>query len=99
MPSAPQKRAWANGRSLDTLITVVFSRPAASSLNLRTLAAQMPVSTDGKMLRTVRPVASAAVSEERSEEHTSELQSLMRISYAVFCLKKHIVTHCQAHIP
>src|SRR3546814_9440017 len=26
--------------------------------------------------------------QERSEEHTSELQSLMRISYAVFCLKK-----------
>src|SRR3546814_8481142 len=31
---------------------------------------------------------SAAVNYERSEEHTSELQSLMRISYAVFCLKK-----------
>src|SRR3546814_6702568 len=29
-----------------------------------------------------------AVGVERSEEHTSELQSLMRISYAVFCLKK-----------
>src|SRR3546814_9777957 len=29
-----------------------------------------------------------AVSAPRSEEHTSELQSLMRISYAVFCLKK-----------
>src|SRR3546814_10098368 len=28
------------------------------------------------------------LSAERSEEHTSELQSLMRISYAVFCLKK-----------
>src|SRR3546814_9463588 len=28
------------------------------------------------------------VSDLRSEEHTSELQSLMRISYAVFCLKK-----------
>src|SRR3546814_2242727 len=28
----------------------------------------------------------------RSEEHTSELQSLMRISYAVFCLKKKIYT-------
>src|SRR3546814_9639639 len=28
----------------------------------------------------------------RSEEHTSELQSLMRISYAVFCLKKKIST-------
>src|SRR3546814_5954394 len=30
---------------------------------------------------------------ERSEEHTSELQSLMRISYAVFCLKKKKITH------
>src|SRR3546814_2594783 len=30
------------------------------------------------------------VSHLRSEEHTSELQSLMRISYAVFCLKKNI---------
>src|SRR3546814_3094893 len=30
----------------------------------------------------------SAVSAIRSEEHTSELQSLMRISYAVFCLKK-----------
>src|SRR3546814_2747133 len=29
-----------------------------------------------------------SVNEPRSEEHTSELQSLMRISYAVFCLKK-----------
>src|SRR3546814_7008425 len=29
----------------------------------------------------------------RSEEHTSELQSLMRISYAVFCLKKKIKSH------
>src|SRR3546814_3030073 len=29
-----------------------------------------------------------ALAKKRSEEHTSELQSLMRISYAVFCLKK-----------
>src|SRR3546814_7815832 len=33
-------------------------------------------------------LAAAAASAPRSEEHTSELQSLMRISYAVFCLKK-----------
>src|SRR3546814_5440271 len=32
--------------------------------------------------------AMPAVQSKRSEEHTSELQSLMRISYAVFCLKK-----------
>src|SRR3546814_3344734 len=31
---------------------------------------------------------SSAIVAARSEEHTSELQSLMRISYAVFCLKK-----------
>src|SRR3546814_10636373 len=31
--------------------------------------------------------------QSRSEEHTSELQSLMRISYAVFCLKKKTHTH------
>src|SRR3546814_4508021 len=34
----------------------------------------------------------------RSEEHTSELQSLMRISYAVFCLKKKTQTKPIAHI-
>src|SRR3546814_4953048 len=31
---------------------------------------------------------------QRSEEHTSELQSLMRISYAVFCLKKKNINTC-----
>src|SRR3546814_8116018 len=35
-----------------------------------------------------RPARDRAVFACRSEEHTSELQSLMRISYAVFCLKK-----------
>src|SRR3546814_4666223 len=34
------------------------------------------------------PALRASLSRCRSEEHTSELQSLMRISYAVFCLKK-----------
>src|SRR3546814_6323539 len=36
----------------------------------------------------LRLVNGKLISLERSEEHTSELQSLMRISYAVFCLKK-----------
>src|SRR3546814_4500150 len=34
------------------------------------------------------PAVDLEASGDRSEEHTSELQSLMRISYAVFCLKK-----------
>src|SRR3546814_4969932 len=38
--------------------------------------------------RGVMAHRAAGAEGERSEEHTSELQSLMRISYAVFCLKK-----------
>src|SRR4051794_3493998 len=66
MPSAPQKPARANGRSIETLRTVVPSRPAASSLNFRTLAWQTPVPMLGKMLRTVVPVRSAELSSARS---------------------------------
>src|SRR3546814_1663217 len=45
----------------------------------------------GKVARLLKhPVGLASETEARSEEHTSELQSLMRISYAVFCLKKKI---------
>src|SRR3546814_8220583 len=44
------------------------------------------VRQDCRKTRTTRTTSSIA--SNRSEEHTSELQSLMRISYAVFCLKK-----------
>src|SRR3546814_4780078 len=44
---------------------------------------------DGFADRLFEEIAETAASAaDRSEEHTSELQSLMRISYAVFCLKK-----------
>src|SRR3546814_2293247 len=43
-----------------------------------------------------RPRRSTAMA-ERSEEHTSELQSLMRTSYAVFCLKKNNTHHNITH--
>src|SRR3546814_4544054 len=39
-----------------------------------------------------------ALIERRSEEHTSELQSLMRISYAVFCLNTKNNEHLHAHL-
>src|SRR3546814_2944830 len=47
----------------------------------------------------VRPCTRTPDSRARSEEHTPELQSLMRISYAVFCLKKKNKTkeHNQDH--
>src|SRR3546814_8072935 len=48
--------------------------------------AQVDVAVAGH--RPVDALAHAQAQQGRSEEHTSELQSLMRISYAVFCLKK-----------
>src|SRR3546814_7800279 len=50
---------------------------------------------------SARPAAATGCStraSRRSEEHTSELQSLMRISYAVFCLKKKTNIRQQHHI-
>src|SRR3546814_2514847 len=41
-----------------------------------------------KPIRLDAPIPKNGGGQRRSEEHTSELQSLMRISYAVFCLKK-----------
>src|SRR3546814_1828807 len=43
--------------------------------------------------RSRPPARRATTPQPRSEEHTSELQSLMRISYAVFCLKKNNKNH------
>src|SRR3546814_8423652 len=45
------------------------------------------IEADNRKRKSHGPL-SVSVSVERSEEHTSELQSLMRNSYAVFCLKK-----------
>src|SRR3546814_5196342 len=50
-------------------------------------APHMPVHL-GSMGESVRTILRQRTGDGRSEEHTSELQSLMRISYAVFCLKK-----------
>src|SRR3546814_4721221 len=58
------------------------------SNHLRLLEKLMKDGIAGKILamRSLRELYELLVSVERSEEHTSELQSLMRISYAVFCL-------------
>src|SRR3546814_8905949 len=64
---------------------LVASEPIANS------AKSQPAGSKCSMLRilSLRPDSPKSTS-SRSEEHTSELQSLMRISYAVFCLKKKI---------
>src|SRR3546814_2117593 len=46
-------------------------------------------------MREVGPEGFGQKVRDRSEEHTSELQSLMRISYAVFCLQTNTSIHCE----
>src|SRR3546814_8062672 len=67
--------------------------------NLRQLGEQVDSSMDAaqvgrvvqrRQLNVGFDAGQGFIGEQRSEEHTSELQSLMRISYAVFCLKKNI---------
>src|SRR3546814_3185632 len=62
-------------------------QPVGTPIDARVRAADEAVATGTLEPLTVL-VPQEQVSELRSEEHTSELQSLMRISYAVFCLKK-----------
>src|SRR3546814_9669211 len=59
-----------------------LSTDEATNLAIRTERAARAVSP------LVTNTEGASSVDSRSEEHTSELQSLMRISYAVFCLKK-----------
>src|SRR3546814_1862017 len=68
--------------------TMKISVPAGSS-------AEQSVSLPGR--RSLRDEV-AVLRLTRSEEHTSELQSLMRISYAVFCLKKKNKRETNAYI-
>src|SRR3546814_9763503 len=68
---------------------VVFPRFLGLAIGgvVAVLLASPRIISDGLQM-PVRIRAEPAVHLGRSEEHTSELQSLMRISYAVFCLKK-----------
>src|SRR3546814_2976641 len=66
---------------------------AASVIDITSLTDRGGASGSGELLADQPSVrfnnlSSSITSEIRSEEHTSELQSLMRISYAVLCLKK-----------
>src|SRR3546814_6495664 len=68
----------------------VFS--VCSGINQQQCSANIPVAVPC----THNGHAGSANGAHRSEEHTSELQSLMRISYAVFCLKKKTTTQTQS---
>src|SRR3546814_2298006 len=78
------------GSALDTRrLTVVPSRQRNSGAGIEPLTVIAGRVTPVKLAGVSPMVRSNSVPDStRSEEHTSELQSLMRISYAVFCLKK-----------
>src|SRR3546814_7891734 len=90
---AQTRAAYASWRAAREVIESSQVAVDAARLSLEGVRAENTVGT-----RTILDILNAEqeylnaqvmlVSARRSEEHTSELQSLMRISYAVFCLKK-----------
>src|SRR3546814_8380570 len=80
---------FGNGQTLhDQLVEAVDAEP-----NIRPFfahRAQRLIEEDGRIVGVLCDAGDEAITlrARRSEEHTSELQSLMRRSYAVFCLKK-----------
>src|SRR3546814_3552414 len=76
----------------DSTVNLNQARDGLCDINVFSYGAHhmMGIDADRDMSSVVGGVMtrSASIPIIRSEEHTSELQSLMRISYAVFCLKK-----------
>src|SRR3546814_2620421 len=78
-------------RTAGTIITELGWKAAWGNLEEAPESKKDSEDDDGDTNRVLPPVTDgqpAVANQVRSEEHTSELQSLMRISYAVFCLKK-----------
>src|SRR3546814_2103366 len=75
-------------------VSEAIERKSRASLRIfRACSSMRRPATVGCTVRPARfnnwlPTDPSSALKRRSEEHTSELQSLMRISYAVFCLKK-----------
>src|SRR3546814_3883169 len=93
-------------RSFLTILGIVIGVGAVVTMvtlgNATTAAVQKQISSLGTNILQVRPGQGfgrgGGGPRPRSEEHTSELQSLMRISYAVFCLKKKKQNHYDSHV-
>src|SRR3546814_8879241 len=86
LQDADARDLWVYGTRSIAAQAATLANLEAGTLRMRTLEGPVAASLDGADTRLLNTVAKAR--KARSEEHTSELQSLMRISYAVFCLKK-----------
>src|SRR3546814_4703206 len=97
VPSALQGALTSSTRRYPMKHSVALSLATLSTTLLLSLAANAHDPKAFDQMMEAAPAATVSACDElevkqqegaRSEEHTSELQSLMRISYAVFCLKK-----------
>src|SRR3546814_6039146 len=79
---------WSSDVCSSDLKAVAAARKAFESYSQTSVRERLDLleTIQAEYIRRERELGEAIT--ERSEEHTSELQSLMRISYAVFCLKK-----------
>src|SRR3546814_8708397 len=101
------RRSRSGGRRISTVLRrynkSLRNRPAATSTGSSALVADTTRTSSlivrEEPSRSSSPSSSTRSSLGRSEEHTSELQSLMRISYAVFCLKNNNkLLHLSSHV-
>src|SRR3546814_5447257 len=102
LSSAPSSNSARKGRRVTAFMMRPLSCfpqariPSGSMLQFRSecdgnatvVASRRPPHLDGEEQDRPASPLKPSIRSSRSEEHTSELQSLMRISYAVFCLKK-----------
>src|SRR3546814_4905202 len=91
---------WNHIVSIDQMGTWLGMRAAMPHLRASGNGAIVNISSILGIMATVTCLsfhAAKGAVRMRSEEHTSELQSLMRISYAVFCLKKKQTNHPTNH--
>src|SRR3546814_6326959 len=70
-----------------TIAGTWYLAPRKALVRLASMVSRQPT-VESSATGAISPSVPALLTAMRSEEHTSELQSLMRISYAVFCLKK-----------
>src|SRR3546814_4064311 len=84
--SASIRQGWTDPRATGGLVTGGDIRTRGLAVDLS--GYDVLAAGDSFGLRVSQPLRVEGGGLKRSEEHTSELQSLMRISYAVFCLQK-----------
>src|SRR3546814_3395214 len=94
-PATPDIYTYCHTRSLHDALPIYVAHEIKNPLaSLRSAIESLSRLEDSRLRNELIAIATHDVRRidrlvsERSEEHTSELQSLMRISYAVFCLKK-----------